>query len=192
VKLLIISVVFACAAFAADIKNLPNQAGNGDIDIAGNVFLEPNEIQEILGAPMDPGYVVVRVKVTPRMLQAIRISPDDFTLVSRKNGERSSALAPNPIAGSADLVLRRETTRTTVGVDPVKNTTSSIKAAPEGTKKGSNNSLMKVLESKILADTETKEPVEGLLYFLLEGKNKAKDLGLLYKGPAGHLAMDFK
>ena len=67
-----------------------------------------------------------------------------------------------------------------------------MKAAPESARKGSNNSLMKVLESKILADTETKEPVEGLLYFLLEGKNKAKDLGLLYKGPAGHLAMDFK
>ena len=44
----------------------------------------------------------------------------------------------------------------------------------------------------MLPDKETKEPVEGLLYFLLEGKNKAKDLGLLYKGPAGRLAMDFK
>ena len=44
----------------------------------------------------------------------------------------------------------------------------------------------------MLKDVETKEPVEGLIYFLLEGKNKPKDLGLLYKGPAGHLAMDFK
>jgi len=52
--------------------------------------------------------------------------------------------------------------------------------------------LQKILESKVLPDTETKEPVEGLLYFLLDGKNKPKDLGLLYKGPAGRLSMDFK
>ena len=44
----------------------------------------------------------------------------------------------------------------------------------------------------MLHDVETKEPVEGLLYFLLDGKNKVKDLGLIYKGPAGRLAMDFK
>lgn len=191
-KLLILSIVLSCAAFAADIKSLPNQAGNGDIDVVGHVFLESTEIQQVLGVPLEPGYVVVRVKVTPRMLQAIRISSDDFTLVSRKNGERSPALAPNQIAGSADLVLKRETTRTTVGVDPVKTTSSSMKAAPDGAKNASNNSLMKILEAKILADTETKEPVEGLLYFLMEGKNKPKDLGLLYKGAAGRLALDFK
>jgi hypothetical protein len=44
----------------------------------------------------------------------------------------------------------------------------------------------------MLRDSETKDPVEGLLYFLLEGKNKPKDLGLIYKGAAGRLAMDFK
>jgi len=27
---------------------------------------------------------------------------------------------------------------------------------------------------------------------MIEGRNKTKDLGLLYKGPAGRLAMDFK
>jgi hypothetical protein len=59
-------------------------------------------------------------------------------------------------------------------------------------KKAPDSPLTKLLESKMLADTETKDPVEGLLYFLLEGKNKPKDLGLLYKGPAGRLAMDFK
>ena len=191
-KLLIISTIIACAACAADIKSLPNQAGNGNIDIAGNVFVEPKEIQQIIGAPMDPGYIVVRVRVTPRMLNAIRISPDDFVLVSRKDGERSSSLAPNQIAGSADLILQRKSVGLTVGTSPTGATTNSVKAAPEGAKNAPDSALIKMLESKILADRETKEPVEGLLYFLMEGKNKAKDLGLLYKGPAGHLAMDFK
>jgi len=31
-----------------------------------------------------------------------------------------------------------------------------------------------------------------MLYFALEGKNKPKDLSLLYKGPAGRLVFDFK
>jgi hypothetical protein len=190
VKLLILSVMMACAAFAADIKSLPNQAGNGNIDLAGKVFIENNDIQQLLGAPMAPGYIVVRIKVEPRMLQAIRISADDFTLVSRKDGERSDALMPRQIGATADLILKSKTTyagspgvsSTAVGVAPVE----SKKATQD------NGALVKILESKMLADTETKEPVEGLLYFLLEGKNKAKDLGLLYKGPAGRLAMDFK
>ena len=54
-KLLILGVIAACAAFAADIKSLPNQAGNGNIDLAGKVFIENNDIQQLLGAPMDPG-----------------------------------------------------------------------------------------------------------------------------------------
>jgi len=192
VKLLIINTILVCVAFAADIKSLPNQAGNGNIDLAGKVFIENNDIQQLLGAPMDPGYIVVRIKVEPRMLQAIRISADDFTLVSRKDGERSEALQPSQIGAAANLILKSKTTyagspgvsSTAVGVTP------ASKQAVQDNR--DNSTLLKILESKMLADTETKEPVEGLLYFLLEGKNKAKDLGLLYKGQAGRLAMDFK
>ena len=191
-KLLILSTMLFGALFAADIKSLPNQAGNGNIDLAGRVFIENNDIQQLLGAPMDPGYIVVRIKVEPRMLQAIRISADDFTLVSRKDGERSDALMPGQIGAAANLILKSKTTyagspgvsSTAVGVTP-----ATRQAASDNR---DNSALIKILESKMLADKETKEPVEGLLYFLLEGKNKVKDLGLLYKGPAGRLAMDFK
>ena len=190
-KLLIVGTILLGAAFGADIKSLPTQAGNGNIDLAGKVFIENNDIQQLLGAPMDPGYIVVRIKVEPRMLQAIRISADDFTLVSRKDGERSDALMPSQIGGAANLILKSKTTyagspgvsSTAVGVTP---------AGKQAATDRDNSPLIKILESKMLADTETKEPVEGLLYFLLEGKNKVKDLGLLYKGPAGRLAMDFK
>ena len=61
---------------------------------------------------MEPGYIVVRIKVEPRMLQAIRISADDFTLVSRKDGERSEALVPSQIGGAANLILKSKTTHT--------------------------------------------------------------------------------
>ena len=123
------------------------------------------------------------------MLQAIRISADDFTLVSRKNGERSDALMPSQIGGAANLILKSKTSY--AGSPGVSSTAVGVTPAGKQTTQD-NSSLIKILESKMLADKETKEPVEGLLYFLLEGKNKVKDLGLLYKGPAGRLAMDFK
>jgi hypothetical protein len=189
VKLLITGLILSCLATAADLKSLPNQAGNGNIDLAGTVFIDSKGIQQVLGTTLDPGYIVVRIKVEPRMLQAIRISADDFTLVSRKDGERSQALAPGQIGGSANLILKSKTTYD--GSPDVRST--SVSVAPANTKTAPSESpSTKLLESKMLKDTETKEPVEGLLYFLLEGKNKPKDLGLLYKGPAGHLAMDFK
>jgi hypothetical protein len=192
VKYLITLSVAALFLPAADIKSLPNQAGNGDIDLSGSAIVDSKEIQQLLGAPMQAGYVVVRIKVSPRTAQAIRISADDFTLVSRKDGERSPALVPSQIGGPANLDVKAKTTYassagvgiTSVTVAPVESKVDSQKAA--------DSPLIKILESKMLADTETKDPVEGLLYFLLEGKNKPKDLGLLYKGPAGRLAMDFK
>ena len=186
-------MILSCLATAADLKSLPNQAGNGNIDLTGTVFIDSKDIQQVLGTTLDPGYIVVRIKVEPRMLHAIRISADDFTLVSRKDGERSEALVPSQIGGAANLILKSKTTHdgsagvasTSVNVAPANNKTAPSESP-------STNLLQSLLQSKMLKDTETKEPVEGLLYFLLEGKNKVKDLGLLYKGPAGHLAMDFK
>lgn len=187
-KYLIVLLIFSLALSAADIKSLPNQAGNGNIDLSGSVIVDSKEIEQLLGAPMPAGYIVVRIKVSPRTAEAIRISADDFTLVSRKDGERSSALVPSQIGAPANLVVTSKThypSSAGVGV-------TSVNVAPVESKKAPDSQLTKLLESKMLADTETKEPVEGLLYFLLDGKNKPKDLGLLYKGPAGRLAMDFK
>ena len=186
-KWLIQGLIVSCLAGGADIKSLPNQAGNGNIDLSGTVFIDSKDIQQVLGITLDPGYIVVRIKVEPRMLQAIRISADDFTLVSRKDGERSDALAPSEIGGPANLILKSKTTHSGEGVS-----STSVNVTPVETKPAPERPSIKILESKMLRDAETKEPVEGLLYFLLNGKNKPKDLGLLYKGPAGHLAMDFK
>jgi len=188
VKYLIILPIVVFALVGADLKSLPNQAGNGNIDLNGHVIMDPKEIQQLLGAPMEAGYVVVQIKVSPRTPDAIRISADDFTLISRKDGERSPALVPSQIFGAASLVMKSKTTYSgSAGVS-----STSVNVAPVEPKKAPDSPLEKVLESKLLPDTETKEPVEGLLYFLLAGKNKPKDLGLLYKGPAGRLSMDFK
>jgi hypothetical protein len=188
VKYLIILAV-ALSLSAEDIKSLPNQAGNGNIDLAGTAIVDAKEIQQVLGAPLDSGYVVVKLKASPRTADAIRISPDDFTLISHKDGERSAALDPGQIAGGgANLVLSSK--RHYDGSPGVSNTTVSV--SPGKGSKEPDKALMELLKAKMLPDQETKEPVEGLLYFLMEGKNKPKDLGLLYKGPAGRLSVDFK
>ena len=54
-----------------------------------------------------------------------------------------------------------------------------------------NSALLDALKAKILPDKETSEPVEGLLYFPIDGKIKPKDLAVLYKGPAGRLVIEF-
>ena len=52
--------------------------------------------------------------------------------------------------------------------------------------------LMAALKQKGLPDQETKEPLEGLLYFPIEGKIKPKDVAVIYKGPAGKLVIEFQ
>jgi hypothetical protein len=54
------------------------------------------------------------------------------------------------------------------------------------------NPLLAVLKEKVLAEKEITAPLSGLLYFLLEGKHKPKNLELMYKGPAGRLSLRFK
>jgi hypothetical protein len=190
-------------AFAAELKPLPGQAGNDDVELRGSVILEPAEIHEALHADLGPGYIVVRMKVTPKTDKALRVGPDDFTMVSHKDGERSQALDPAQIAGSgAALVVKTNKTQGgglhsewfggalggggaagDPGVD------SSIQA---GDKKSADNPLLAALKEKGLPDKETQQAVEGLLYFPIEGKVKPKDLSVVYKGPAGRLVMDFE
>ncbi len=185
----LIAMMISISALAADIKSLPNQAGNGNIDLAATAIVDSKEIEHTLGVPLEPGYVLVKLRASPRTAEAIRISPDDFTLISRKDGERSAALDPVQIAGGGDsLVLSSKTHYD--GSPGVSNT--SVSVSPGKSRKEPDKALMEALKAKMLPDKETKDPVEGLLYFLMEGKNKPKDLGLLYKGAAGRLSVDFR
>lgn len=187
------AILLLCAAAAfAERKPLPNQAGNEDIELAGTVLIEPQEIQQAVGANLGAGYVVVRLKATPKNENALRISPDDFTLLSRKDGQRCQALAPGQIAGQAALVVKPAAEQP--GGDGTR-TNGPIWAGVStqiGKGGSANEPLRAALEGKILPDKETKSAVEGLLYFAIDGKVKPKDLSLLYKGRAGRLVMDFK
>lgn len=204
----------AMTALAED-KSLPNQAGNSKVSLQGTVVTDRKEVAQLLGMDLGDGYVVVKIRVLPQTLEALRVGIDDFTLVSRKDGEKSGALSPSQIFGGTSLVVgpaRQGSqglgTRSPApvgvggigglgqpgggGIGNTGSTDSGLAEARVVKSKAGDDPRMAPLEAKMLADRETKQPVEGLLYFTLERKVKPKDVGLIYAGPGGRLAMDFK
>jgi hypothetical protein len=195
-KSIAILLILACAGVAADNqKQLSGyaEAGNDNADFIATVFIDASEIHDALGADLPPGYVVARVKAKVKTAEALRLSPDDFTLVSRKNGDRADAIAPSQITSTSALTIRRDTR----GRDWAQQTNEpgfigvgSIKKA-EGAK--DDTTLLAALREKQFPDKDTKDTLEGLVYFSLDAsKLKAKDLALVYKGKAGRISLNFK
>jgi len=208
-KRIFIVIAIGTLGLAFERKPLPGQAGNDDIELVGSVIIDRQEIQQALGADLGAGYVVARMKVTPKTEKPLRISADDFTMVSGKDGQRCAALDPGQIAGKGALIVKRAATQpggagTATngpiwgGIGPIQGGSGNHQAASapvdphlESGKDQKDNPLLGVLKAKVLPDAESTEPVEGLLYFLIDGKFKPKDLRIIYQGPAGKLIMEF-
>jgi hypothetical protein len=202
-RLLLFASFAALLSFGGDRKQLPGQAGNDDVDIEGSVILGHDEVTSVVGGDIGEGYVVVRMKVIPKGDKPLRIGPDDFTMISRKDGQRSTALSPSEIAGKGALIVKRGTadggktglyaggiggglgsSPGTVQRDVIKGTQIDDNAK--------ENPALASLTEKVLPDKETKTPVEGLLYFSINGKLKPKDVSLQYRGAGGKLIMEFE
>jgi hypothetical protein len=195
------------AAFAGDLKPLPNQAGNDAIDLQGTVLIVRSDIRQALGgADMGPGYIAVHMKVTPKSDQPLRLSPDDFTLLSRKDGQRTTALTPHQIAGGGTVLVVKPAVNqprgdgttvsgpvwggVSIGRKPT--ATNGDPSVTTGTAQ-EDGPLLQALTEKSLPDKDVKTVVEGLLYFAMDAaKLKPKDVSLIYQGPAGKLVVDFK
>ena len=204
-----LGVVLSLSLGAAD-KSLPNQAGNSKLGLVGTAITDRKAITALMGNDMGEGFIVVQIKASPQTLVPLRISIDDFTLVSRKNGEKSGAMAPSAIAGSAALIVLRADPQSGGGLGTRSNSPIGIPGMGRGGGIGNTGSVdsgtadarietrtdadprLPFLEAKAFQDRETLEPVEGLLYFNLTGKIEPKNLGLIYAGPAGRLVIDFK
>lgn len=200
----------AALALGSDLKPLPNQAGNDDLDLEGTVLMTKPDIRQALGGNdlagpnVDPNVIVVRLKVIAKSPKPPRVGPDDFTLLSRKDGQRSPALAPNQVAGGGRVLVVKAADKqpggdgTTVH-GPVWSGVSTKKVPQSDTPEpkikqgdGSSAPILGILQQYILPDQEVKSQEEGLLYFSIDGKLKPKDLSLIYEGEAGKLVMDFK
>jgi hypothetical protein len=217
-RIAIFGLVFALAAFAAK-PVAPAVAEDENLVIEASAFIEKSEVAQALG--QDPGMdlIVVEVKLRPRGETKIKLDADDFTLLSRKDGQRSQPMAPSQIAGSGALVVipgssggggggvlnqRRApiwggapgtgTRPRRIGGDDeggaVSGPTQTQASVSEG--KTADTPLLEILKAKALPQTETNQPTTGLLYFFLEGKHKLKQLELMYKSPSGKLVLDFE
>lgn len=69
-------------------------------------------------------------------------------------------------------------------------TSEAVASVEEAGKK--SNPLLDALREKLLPDGELDKPVHGLLYFLIEGKLRAKDLELVYRKAPPRLSTRFK
>ena len=211
-------VLVCCTVLAsgADKPVKPAQAGNQLVELVGTIANDRPGVTEALG--MDPGIdmVVVTIKVTPKGDNKLDVNRDDFTLISRRDGQRSLPLSPGQLAGQGAIMVTSSGIRNASGmrganrgpvVGGVPGTgTRPRRAGGESEASGGGggaqaeakvihadkeNPLLAVLKAKILPEGQTLEPVSGQLYFLLEGKHKPKDLDLLYKTAEGLLEVDF-
>ena len=64
-------------------------------------------------------------------------------------------------------------------------------AKAEDGKPKKDSPLLIALKEKQLKGGEIRDWESGLLYFPLEGKQKLKDMVLIYKSPAGRLVLSF-
>lgn len=209
-----IAIVLAVAAvcLGADKKPPEGTVSNSALEITAKLYTDKDEIKKILGSDLEGHFTLVDVRMTPKPGTKLAVTRDDFVLRSDKDGQRASPFHPSQIAGSGVLVVSNSGKGSTsvdqgglvwgppLGGPPTRIGTGSptIGNAPGGTlanstsEKTREDPLLAVLKEKVLAEKEIAEPLSGLLYFLLEGKHKPKELELLYNGPAGRLSLRFK
>jgi len=212
-----ITIAAACCLVAADKKLEPARASDDQIDIRGTVVNTKEAVTSLLG--VDPGtdLIVVDLEVRPKIDAGVTISRDDFVLISRKDGQRSPALHPSQIAGSGALMVQSSEQGASGGMlgrpRPVwggipgtsgrprrmggDNDVSSVTQAETRTtvpeeKEEAESPVMSALRQKELPMGKVTQPVHGLLYYVLEGKHKVKDLDLIYKAHDGQLILDFQ
>jgi hypothetical protein len=196
------------------------QGGNELVDIRATVHYEKEDVAQLLGFTPSADLIVVEVTVNPRGEEPYKLDRDDFTLITHKDGQRSAPFSPEQLAGTGALVVRtvgRGDGGMAVG-DPTGGIWGGIGGRPQqmpgqgggmgntaeitgadskvetGEKdKGKKaNPALAALKAKILKDGPITDRVTGLLYFPIEGKQKLKDLELMYKSPLGRLDMEFR
>jgi hypothetical protein len=207
------------ASMAADKPPAPAQTGNEKLEITAVLYPDKEAVRQVLGNDLGGFFTVIRVELTPKGGQALKVNRDDFLLRSYKDGEKSEPFAPGQIAGRGALVISTTVTggggvaenrgpvwggipgtgmppQRLPGMNPpVAGNAAGQEGADAKATSGAGdkeNPLLAVLTEKVLPEKETREPLAGLLYFSLEGKHKPKDLELQYRGPAGKLILHFR
>ncbi|MCS7025698.1 MAG: hypothetical protein NZV14_12930 [Bryobacteraceae bacterium] len=200
---------------AADKKPISARASNPDLKVECIAHLDKEAVKQLLGTDLGGNIVVLELTVTPRPGKPIKIFGDDFTLHSYKDGQKSQPFHPSQLAGGGALQLserhgggvftgnpngpiwgglgggRPRRLNGDGGQIGNANTQGSAEVTAQA-EKSSENPLLEFLKKNSLPEGEIEQPVKGYLYFPLEGKHKAKDLALIYRGQAGKLTLEFQ
>lgn len=182
-------------------------AGNELVDIVATISLTEEEVTQKIGADPGKGIVLLQVRVIPKTDKSVLVSPDDFILLAHDDGERSKPYEPSQIASDGALIVKNTADKTTKKATPTfgvggimgggggaspGNSKPVVLGTTMDSKAKGDQTLLEALKAKQLVSKDTNEPVEGYLYFSLDGKHKLKDLAVLYHGPAGHLSLEFE
>jgi hypothetical protein len=218
--LLVIASCLCCVPVlpAADKKVAPIQDSNDVLYVTAMAHADRPSVTAVLGR--DPGVdmVVVEIELKPKGENELEIWRDDFTLISRKDGQKSQPLAPTQIAGQGALVVSstgmtgggfgtgRQRGPIWGGIpgsgdrprrlgnddEGASSATASQASATMDKNAKEDNPLLEVLKANILPEKKSQDTVKGQLYFILDGKHKLKDLELMYKPRGGdRLILDF-
>jgi hypothetical protein len=203
-----------CGGLWAAEKPLPaGEAANEKIRIRAWLLNDAAAVRRELGSDLGGYYTVVRLEVAPKGAEPLPLHPDDFLLRSDKDGQRCGPLAPSQIAGRGVLMVSSKAGGGMMAENPgpvwggwpgpprrlggesavIGNASESTAQATARNDAGpAEDPLLATLKSRSLPQGETAQSVSGLLYFLLEGKHKPKNLELQYHGPAGKLSLRFR
>lgn len=200
-------LVWNAHAFGAKkVVSTQTNAGNEQVDIVATIYLTQDEATRKIGEDPGEGIAVLEVRVIPKTDAPVQVSPDDFILLAHDDGERAKPFDPAQIAGQGAMVVTNKPERgkkTGImgsmggvvgggsGSSPGNSRAPNIQSRMDERSEGNKN-LLKALREKQLPQKESTEPVEGLLYFPLDGKHKLKNLAVLYRGPAGRLNLEFE
>lgn len=179
-------------------------ASNDQVDIVATISLSQEEVAQKIGADPGPGVALLDVRVTPKTDKPVQLAPEDFILLAYDDGERSKPFEPAELAGNGALVVKTspngKVSRTSgfgglgpigMGSGPGVKKSDTLNSKMDTTNEGGKR-LLEHLRAKQFPRKETADPVEGYLYFPLDGKHKLKNLAVLYRGEAGKLKLVFQ
>jgi hypothetical protein len=206
-RLLVIVLTAASLPASKKIVSPETNAGNELVDIVATITLSEEEVTQKIGADPGKGIVLLLVRIIPKTDKSIQVSPDDFILLAHDDGERNKPYDPAQIASDGALVVKNTADKSTKksgpsfsaggimgvggGASPGNSKPVVLGSTMDNKSKG-DKTLLEALKAKELQSKETNDPIEGYLYFSLDGKHKLKDLAVLYRGPAGRLDLEFE
>jgi hypothetical protein len=181
-------------------------AGNEQVDVVATLYMTEEEVTQKLGMDPGKGIALLEVRMIPKTDQPVQMSPDDFILLAHDDGERSKPFDPAQLAGQGAMVVTSATDKTKrtsgfggfggmigggSGSSPGNSKPTTLSSKMDAKSQG-NDKLLEALKAKQFPQKESVQPVEGYLYFPLDGKHKLKNMAVLYRGPAGRLDLEFE